>query len=87
MTEAEIRGVVAAALTDAGAHGDWNGELAHRFVAGECDVHLDQLELDSLATMELCIGIEVHCGVEIVPDQLRRVTGLRQLAALVGKRA
>jgi acyl carrier protein len=41
------------------------------FEAGTADIELDQLEMDSLATMELCIAIEANSGLSITPDQLQ----------------
>lgn len=87
MTDAEVRAVVAEAFRYANVHGVWNDALCRRFLAGEGDVALDQLELDSLAAMEVCIGIEVNSGVELVPDQLRKIATLRQLVDLVRARA
>jgi acyl carrier protein len=33
--------------------------------------------------MELCIAIEVHAGVSIVPDRLRKIGTLGRLVALI----
>lgn len=52
------------------------------FLDGAGDVNFSDLEMDSLARMELCISIEVGTGVEITPDQLDEI---KSLAGLVEK--
>jgi acyl carrier protein len=50
------------------------------FLAGELDLELAALAMDSLAKMELCIAIEVGTGVSLAPEELDRY---RSLGALV----
>lgn len=57
--------------------------LAESFVAGTTDVSIATLEMDSLAEMELCIAIEVNTGISIVPEELRDMEMLGDLAKAV----
>ena len=56
------------------------------FLAGASDLTLDELEMDSLARMELCIAIEVATGVSLAPEELDRYATLVALAEDVSKR-
>jgi acyl carrier protein len=56
------------------------------FLAGESDVTLEELEMDSLARMELCIAIELATGVSLAPEELDRYATLVALAEDVAKR-
>jgi acyl carrier protein len=49
------------------------------FIDGKIDATLDDLKLDSLARMELCIAIEVSLGVSLAPEELERYRSLREL--------
>ena len=60
-----------------------DGMLAESFVAGTTDVPIATLEMDSLAEMELCIAIEVNTGISIVPEQLRDMEMLGDLARAI----
>ena len=50
------------------------------FINGELDIAFDDLDMDSLASMELCIAIELELGVSIVPEQLSQLRSLKGLA-------
>jgi len=50
------------------------------FLDGTLDATFEELALDSLARMELCIAIEVALGVSLAPEELQRY---RSLDALV----
>ena len=52
------------------------------FINGELDLAFDEMDMDSLFSMELCIAIELELGVSIVPEQLNQ---LRSLQGLVQK--
>jgi acyl carrier protein len=39
--------------------------------------------MDSLAAMEICIGLEANWGAVIVPDDLRRIGSLANLVRIV----
>jgi hypothetical protein len=53
------------------------------FLAGDLDLTLAELEMDSLAKMELCIAIEVGTGVSLAPEELDRYGTLGALVAEV----
>lgn len=57
------------------------------FLAGAADVPLEQLEMDSLARMELCIAIEVETGVALTPDDLAAYATLGDLARHIERSA
>ena len=57
--------------------------VAESFVTGATDVSIATLEMDSLAEMELCIAIEVNTGISIVPEQLRDIEMLGDLAKAI----
>ncbi len=82
MTEAEIRQVISDALVYAAVPLFAESAEQSDFVAGRRDVRLDEFEIDSLATMELCIAIELNLGVEIVPGDLTEIATLGDIVAL-----
>ena len=57
------------------------------FLAGEIDIAFADLEMDSLARMELCIAIELGTGVSLAPEELDRYTTLEALVRDVQERA
>ncbi len=83
MNETEARAVVAEAMAAASVHGAWDERLEASFRRGEADLPLEALELDSLNVMELCIAIEAHAGVELVPERVHRAGTLEGLVRLV----
>ena len=50
------------------------------FLDGTRDATFAELDLDSLARMEVCIAIEVALGISLAPEELQRY---RSLGALV----
>lgn len=74
------------ALEQAGVLGIGNHPQREAFLAGAGDISFKDLEMDSLARMELCIYIEVNSGIEIAPDQLDKVTSLSGLLSLIENR-
>lgn len=87
MTDLQARAVLADALADANVPGLWHERLGERFRLGEVDPALASLELDSLVLMELCIAIEAHTGLELVPERLQRFASLGTLARHIAKAA
>lgn len=57
------------------------------FLAGAIDIALAELEMDSLARMELCIAIELGTGVSLAPEELDRYPTLEALVRDVLERA
>jgi acyl carrier protein len=80
---AEARQMVIELLEQANVYYLRNQELDPVFLAGELDLPLEQLGMDSLAEMELCIGIEVNTGLQIVPEDLRQIETLGRLVAML----
>jgi acyl carrier protein len=57
--------------------------LRQAFLDGATDIRLNELEIDSLAIMELCITVEANSGVSITPDQLQKMGSLGEIVALM----
>lgn len=83
MTECEIREMIADALDYASVPRFRGSELRAKFVAGTHDVLFEQLEIDSLAAMELCIAVETNVGVSILPAELPEFNSLGGLVKRV----
>ncbi len=50
------------------------------FLAADVDLTLAELDMDSLARMELCIANELSTGISLVPEELGRHRTLGELA-------
>ena len=87
MNEDDVRRILVEALDAANVTSMRHRGLEAPFAAGETDVPLAALGIDSLAAMELCIAIEVHTGVTLVPEELARIATLRDLARTIQARA
>lgn len=83
MTESEIREIVADALDYAAVPQFRGSELRAQFVSGTRDVALADLDMDSLAVMELCIALETNSGVSILPAELAEFASLGSLVKRV----
>lgn len=83
MTELEIREIIADALDYAAVPRFRGSEARAQFVVGARDISLDELEIDSLAAMELCIALETSSGVSILPDELPGFGSLGAIAKRV----
>lgn len=83
MTDDEIRHVIADALGYASVPMFAGSARAHDFLSGMVDVQFADLDMDSLAVMELCIAIEASLGVSVLPEQLRDIGSLEQLAKTI----
>ncbi len=85
--EAEIRVVLVDALKLARVELLLRDDaLTADVLAGRRDVALEMLDLDSLASMELCIAIELRLGVEIVPFHLHRLKSFDRLVDVLRRR-
>ena len=87
MNEPDARRLIIEALDSARVHAFRDQGLHEIFLRATRDVSLDELELDSLATMELCIALEAKAAVEILPPQLERIGSLNRLVAHLRKHA
>ena len=86
----DARTIRTAILDGLAAGAVWQAKRAafrDAFLAGEAAVPMAELEMDSLATMELCIAIEVGTGVSFAPEELERYASLGALADDVARRA
>lgn len=55
-------------------------EFREPYLDGKRDATFDELGLDSLARMEVCIAIEVALGISLAPEELQRYHSLDMLA-------
>jgi acyl carrier protein len=83
MSDGEARAAIAELLRDAGVFNLRDDNLEEDFIAGSVDPEVHQLDIDSLAAMEICIGLEANWGTAIVPDDLSRIGNLATLVRLV----
>lgn len=79
MTDDEIRHVIADALRYASVPSFAGSAREHDFLSGKVDVPFAELEIDSLAVMELCIALEASLGVSVAPADLLAVGSLGAL--------
>ena len=54
--------------------GAFDDRMQRAFVEDGSNFQLAELEMDSLASMEFCIAIELSTGVTLVPAQLAELT-------------
>ena len=83
VTDPEIRMMLLEGLSSSGVHTLRDKRWSDGFLNGTRDVAFSEIEMDSLATMELCIAIEVNAGVSVLPDELRSMYGLSDLVARI----
>ena len=83
MSEAEIRTMLVAALASASVFTLRDNGWTEAFLDGTRDVALADMEMDSLAVMELCIAVEVSADVSIVPDELEQIATLGGLVEAI----
>lgn len=83
MGVATVRQRLLQTLDSIGATAPVSRSLRARFLSGEKDVSLDQLNLDSLARMELMVSLETDFGVVVTPVEFSRFRSLGQVAACV----
>ena len=79
MTASELRNVIADALVYASVPG-FAGSLAEgAFRTATSDVLMTELEIDSLAAMELCIAIELNTDISLAPTDIAALPSLGAL--------
>jgi acyl carrier protein len=83
MKETELRRALAEVLRDSSVFFLRDESVEEQFIDGRYDVPLDQLDVDSLAAMEICIALEVNWGTALVPEDLQRVGSLQTLVGVV----
>lgn len=85
MSVTNARQFVADAVRKANIIGIRSHPNFQAFLEGTGDVNFGDLEMDSLARMELCISIEIGTGVEITPDQLDEIKSLAELVKRISE--
>ncbi len=83
MTDDELRSTLADALVYAAVPGFRDSGAEEAFRAGDGQFAIANLEIDSLAWMELCIAIEINTGVTVTPADLAALPTLGDLVAKV----
>lgn len=79
MTAAELRNVIADSLVYAAVPGFVGSGAETEFRDGARDVTMTELEIDSLAAMELCIAIELNAGISLTPAEVAALPSLNAL--------
>ena len=79
----QIRKSIAQALADACASDPLKASLLDAFENGDRDVTLSQLEIDSLARMELMIVLEIEHDCIIMPNEFRELRSLEDFVSRV----
>ena len=79
MTATELRNVIADALVYASVPGFAGSRSESDFRGAIRDVHMAELQIDSLAGMELCIAIELNTGVSLAPTDIAAMPSLDAL--------
>ncbi len=79
MTAAELRDVIADALVYAAVPGFVGSSAEAEFRNGSRDVPMAELEIDSLAAMELCIAIELNTDISLTPADVVAMPSLNAL--------
>jgi len=83
MSEEEVRAVIVDALQAANVEGIVGDPRVSKFLQGKTDIKFAQLNMDSLASMEFCISIELETGVSLAPEELRSIKTLNRLAKII----
>ena len=78
------RQMIASALRAANLVGSGPKLCIDKFLNGE-DVQLADLNLDSLATMEFCIYMELNYGILIIPHQVHQYQSLNAIVNNIEK--
>jgi acyl carrier protein len=80
MTEDDAKGLIVEAFESANITMYKAGSSLEEAILGDNDVDLSVFDIDSLASMEICISIEVNSGISISPAELEKITSVKQLA-------
>jgi len=81
----ELRKALVQMLYVAGIFGLRDDNLESEYIEGKIDPGMDNIGIDSLSEMELCIAIERRWGVSIVPEELGSLKTLNGIIERVGK--
>jgi acyl carrier protein len=83
VTETEIRASITEVFRDSGVFHLRDQNVEKEFIDGRYDANLDELYIDSLSAMEICIALEANWGTALVPEDLQRVGSLQALVKVV----
>ena len=76
MNNDEIKKVLIKMMGEVNIFSLYSAASQQAFVSGKQYTIFEDLNMDSLASMELCIAIELELGVSIVPEQLSQLSCL-----------
>lgn len=74
-------------IHQAGIFGLRDDDLEDPFISGDVNPSLEDIGIDSLSELELCIGIENELGVTISPAELVELTRLDHIIDRIGREA
>ena len=86
MDERAIREIFVDGLVAGAVHQINDVATRKAWLDGTRDLRFDELEMDSLAKMELCIAIEVGTGVSLAPEELGRFAAIGEIVAMLRER-
>jgi acyl carrier protein len=84
MDERDIRLAIVNGLHQAVAILFNDAEISEEFIAGKADMRIEDMQMDSLSIMELCISIELDTGVSILPEEMVQIESLEALVRVIG---
>ncbi|RYG95740.1 MAG: hypothetical protein EON57_16190, partial [Alphaproteobacteria bacterium] len=80
LARTELRQVIADAMVYAAVPGFVGSQAEAAFRDGTRDVQLTEIDIDSLAAMEICIALELNTDISLAPND---ITGMPSLGALL----
>lgn len=83
MDKTQISAALVEVLRESGVFHLRDHDLENQFVAGVYDANLNELDIDSLAAMEICIALEANWGTALVPEDLHRLGTLQALVKTI----
>lgn len=83
MNEHDARVIVVEALRSANALVGVDANTVDQFVQSGADLEFSKLEMDSLASMEFCISLELDTGVSLAPDELNAIETAGRLVRII----
>ena len=86
MNEREIRLILVDGLEAGAVHQANDVSIRESFLAGTRALTCAELEMDSLAKMELCIAIELGTGVSLAPEELGRFASIGEIVTMLRER-
>ncbi len=84
MNDRDIRVAIVNGLHQASAILFKDADISEEFVAGKADMRIEDMQMDSLSIMELCISIELDTGVSILPEEMVQIESLEALVRVIG---